>query len=80
MTINDAMTIKGLMGVTVHRLYLNVGSGFGTQVLVDLDNNTEFLDTFGDNSVSAVNVSGIRDENGLPDGYIVRIIVDELMS
>ena len=84
MTINDAMTIRGLMGetspgTTSHRLYLASGSGFGKQIMVDIDNDSEFLEKFGDNLVSGVNVNVLLDEHGVPDSYIVHIIVDELM-
>lgn len=79
MTINDAMTIRGLMGETNHRLYLASGHGFGNQIMVDIDNDAEFLGKFGDNLVSGVNVNVLMDERGVPDGYVVRIIVDELM-
>lgn len=80
MTINDAMTIRGLVGETNHRLYLALGPGFGTQIMVDIDNDSAFLDKFGDNLVSGVNVSVLLDEHCVPDGYVVRIIVDELMA
>lgn len=79
MTINDVMTIKGLIGETVHRLYLSNGTGFGTQVLVDLDNDSEFLKTYGDNIVTEVTFNTVTDENGKVDFHIVRIVVDELM-